>query len=371
MKIGVMLRDIFNQTDAPGIIILNLLDHMLRMDQKNEYILFYMSNAFIDRYKHYPNVKTVLVRAPGKLLWDQVAIPAAARREGIDLLFHPKHTVPLLVNCKTLMHLRGSEYWTHPEHFERFELLYQHLMLPLYCKKASHVIVESDYVKKDFQQFLHIPEEKMTMIYIAQSDRFQLISDPARLAAIRKKYNLPSDFVLTVTRIVQGAKYYPGKNLVNAIRGFQLSKASKTLKFVIVGKHTKKFVEQLDGIPADLREQVIGLDFVPQEDLPEIYNMAKFFLFPSNYESFGVPIAEAMACGCPVITSNIWACPETVGKAGLLVDPKNISEIANAIDQMNFDDHMRECLRRKGFDEVERFKWSMAAKQTLEIINTL
>lgn len=371
MKIGVMLREIGNQTDAPGIIVLNLLDNMLELDRTNEYILFYKNRSFIDRYASYPNVRTIVVPALTKLMWDQLVIPLAVARERIDLLFHPKHSLPLLVKCKTMMHLRGPEYWVFPDHFEKFDLFYQKLMLPFFCRKADRIIVESNYAKKDFQEFLQIPETKMTMIYLAPSNRFQVITDINLLSSIRMKYNLPTDFFLTVTRVVQGKKYYPGKNLTNAIKAFQRCKARSKLKFVVVGRQTRKFIEQLSSIPGEVRKDIIVLDFVQQEDLPAIYNLSKFFLFPSKYESFGVPLTEAMACGCPVITSTDFSCPEVVGNAGILVGPRNISQIADAIDRLSGDAALRENLRAKGFEEAKRFNWQKAAEETLKEIEGL
>ena len=370
MKIGIMLRGIGDQTDAPGIIILNLLDKMLEMDSINEYVLFYRNRSYIERYSGYKNVKSVLVSAPNKLLWDQVAVPFAIKKEKIDLLFHPKHSIPLLAGCKTLMHLRGPEYWVFPEHFEKSDLLYQKIMLPIFCRKATHLIAESNYAMKDFQKFLRIPAHKMTMIYLAPDERFKIISDKEQLAYIIKKYNLPSEFFLTVTRIIQGKKYYDGKNLVNSIKAFQQCKAREKFKFVIVGKQTKKFLEGFH-IPREVQDNIIALDFVPQEELPEIYNLAKFFLFPSKYESFGIPILEAMACGCPVITSTDFSCPEIVGAAGILVDPRNVSDIASAIDRLSFDTGLCENIRKEGLERIENFSWRQAAKKTLKVIKNL
>lgn len=371
MKIGVMMRAIGDQKNAPGIIVLNLIDHLLQLDKSNEYILFFKDRTFIDRYSSHPNVKVVLIPAPSKFIWDQVAIPLAVRREQVDLLFHPKHSLPLLANCKTLMHLRGSEYFTQPDQYKRLDLLYQKTFLPKFCTKATRIIVESEFVKRDFIRLLSIQEQKMTVIYLAPSDKFRVITDIQHLERIKTKYRLPSTFFLTVTRIVEGNKYYSGKNLINSIKGFQESRANKDSKFVIVGKYTKKFVDEHPDIPEDMRKNIIALDFVPQEDLPPIYNMAKFFLFPSYNESFGIPITEAMACGCPVITSTTTACPEIVGQAGILVDPGSIIDISNAIDRLNHDAELREELSRKGLTEAQRFNWRRSAKQTLDIIDSL
>jgi len=366
-----MLRDLGNQTDAPGIIALNLLDHMLAADRTNEYVLFHGGDAFSGRYARLPNVESLVLRAAGKLVWDQVMVPWAARRERVDVLFHPKHSLPLVGRWKSLMHLRGSEYWVYPEYYERLDLVYQRLMLPLYCRKATHLIVESDYVKRDFEKFLGLRPETMTRIHLAPAPRFRPIGDAAALEAARRTYHLPGAFCLTVTRLRQGRKYYPGKNLVEAIEAFRRSKARARLKFVVVGAHTRDFVATSPLIADDVRRELVVLDRVPQEDLPAIYSQAAFFVFPSSYESFGLPLTEAMACGCPVIASQDGACPEIVGDAAVLIDPRNVWQLADAMDTLAGDAGLREHLRRRGLEVAAGFSWRRAADETLRVIDGL
>jgi glycosyltransferase involved in cell wall biosynthesis len=372
MNIGVMMRDIGNQVDAPGIIILNLMDRIIEQDRYNDYFLFYKNESFIDRYRSYPNVESTLIKSSSKLTWDQLSVPKLARKKKLDILFHPKHSIPLMSHCKTLMHLRGAGYWTHPQFCRKPDLLYQRMMTPLYVCKADLLIAESETVKSLFQKYLNIPDEKITRIYLAPSERFRILHDENEIESIKNKYALPSEFILTVTRVIAGKKtYYPGKNLINAMLGFQKSDASKQLKFVIIGRQTKAFVLKNRAISEATKKNIIALDFVPQADLPAIYNLAKCFLFPSFDESFGIPLTEAMACGCPVITSTTAACPEIVGDAGLKVNPWNVQEIATAIDQLHADPILHNRLREKGLAEVKRFNWQRSAAETLAVMNRL
>jgi len=210
----------------------------------------------------------------------------------------------------------------------------------------------------------------MSMIYLAPSRQFRVIEDPAVLAATRERYGLPDDFFLTVTRVVQGKRYYPGKGIDAAIRGFARSKSAEKTTFVVVGRQTRRFMEELEGLPPGVRERILPLDFVSQEDLPALYTLARFFLFPSKYESFGIPITEAMACGCPVITSTEFSCPEIVGDAGVLVDPLDPGAIAGAIDRVYDDPSLRQEMREAGVRQVRKFSWDRAAEETLKVIET-
>ena len=374
MRIGVMLRDINNQVDAPGILMLNLMDKIIEIDRENEYVLFFKDIHFINRYDVYPNVKSILIRSANKLIWDQVMIPLFAMKEKIDILFHPKHSIPFFTSCKTIMHLRGAGYWVNPHFSKKLDLIYQRTISPLYVKKATHVIVESDTVKELFKKFLKVDEKKMTRIYLAPSERFKVISDKQQLDRVRKRYRLPSEFILTVTRVVENkTMYYPGKNLIKALAAFQQFKLkyNSKLNFVIVGRNTKSFIENLENISDQIKESIFALDFVPQKDLPEIYNLAKFFLFPSINESFGIPLTEAMACGCPVITSTITSCPEIVGESAIKIDPFKVEEITEAIAFLDADKNKREELKKNGKEEMKRFCWKRSAEEHIKIFNSI
>jgi glycosyltransferase involved in cell wall biosynthesis len=321
MRIGIMMRDIGNQLDAPGIIVLNIVQALLEIDSRRDYVLFLPNERSIDWLTIRSNAKPVVVKSPYRLLWDQLAIPLAARREKVDIIFHPKHSLPLFTGRKTVMHLRGAEHWESPKGHGQIDLLYNKLFLPFYCRKATHLIAESDSVMRVFQKKLNIPDSKIIRIYLAPSNLFHSALADTDLAACRNKFNLPNDFILTVTKVFQGKRILPRKNLPRTLEAYRHSRTRRQAKFVIVGCGTKAYIDALLDPSDGLRQDLVVLDAVSQKGLPPIYSLAKAFVFPSLYESFGVPILEAMACGCPVITSNTYACKEVAGEAALLVDP--------------------------------------------------
>ena len=371
MRIGVMLRDIGNQVDAPGILMLNLLDQMLRLDEQNQYVLFFKDRAFFDRYRDLPRVEAVHVQARSKLLWDQLAIPLATRGRSLDLLFHPKHSLPLLAPMKTVMQLRGPEYWIHPEYYEPLDLIYQKLFAQLYARKATHLVAESNYALGEFRRLLSIPAEKISMIPLAAHERFRRIEDESIRRAATKKYGLPQRFVFTVTRVVQGKRFYGGKNLDTAIEAFLRSRSHGELKFVIAGRETRRYLDSVGAERGWPLDALLPLDFVPQEDLPTLYSLAESFLFPSRNESFGIPILEAMACGCPVLTSNLSACPETAGGAALLVAPEDREGMSAAIDALTYDAELRARQVARGYEQAAKYDWARSAEEHLRLFERL
>ena len=161
----------------------------------------------------------------------------------------------------------------------------------------------------------------------------------------------------------------PRKNLVRAIEAFGLLKRDSTLKFVIAGKKGWLYDEIFEKVKElNLENEVIFTGYVPDEDLPELYKNAKAFIFVSLYEGFGLPVLEAMSYGIPVLTSNTSSLPEVAGDAALLVDPENTEEIAKGMERLLTDEKLRQQLISKGKEQIKKFSWEKAAKETLQVL---
>jgi len=139
------------------------------------------------------------------------------------------------------------------------------------------------------------------------------------------------------------------------------------VKFVVIGRETKEFFSQRYAPDDDIHNDIIVLDFVAQEELPHIYTLADGFFFPSKYESFGIPILEAMACGCPVITSTSYSCPEVSGGAAILVDRTDIDEMSEALDRLLSSKELQKKMRAEGLKNARNFSWDKAAEETIKV----
>jgi glycosyltransferase involved in cell wall biosynthesis len=365
MKIGVMLRSI-DEKQGIGIYSQNLMDHLLPLDQKNEYVLFYHNSQFLGRYGRLEHVTEKLVKAPNKAIWDQVKIPLEAQREGVDLIFHTKFTVPFLTSCKTMMVLHGSSWFIHPEWYKFADRISIRLLMKLYCRKASCIISNSNMTKQDFVDILNVHKDKIKTIYFGFNPIFEPIDDHVYLESIRKKYGLPRKFILYVGRID------PGKNFGHLIKAF--SKIHTSLQHIMVVAGHPRWGHESDYASIKklgLQEKVLFTDWVPHEDLAAIYNLADLFVFPSFYEGFGIPLLEAMACGCPAIVSGTGAFPEIAGEAALLINPHNPDETAEAIRKILTDDSLRNALRKKGLLRAKAFNWDKCARETIAVFESL
>ena len=139
MKIGIMART-FDDRDGVGIANRNIIDRMIDIDRETEFVVLFRNRKHLGRYEQYDNVKEILLRAPNKLIWDQVLVPYYARRENVDLIYHPKFTVPLLTGRPTVAVCQGLEYYTLPQFYVWYDLMYAKMFLPFYYKKARNIL---------------------------------------------------------------------------------------------------------------------------------------------------------------------------------------------------------------------------------------
>ena len=229
-------------------------------------------------------------------------------------------------------------------------------------KKAAGIIAISQATKNDLMRYLGIPSERISVVYLGVDHKlFQPVS--------HRIYNHP--YVLFV------GSEYPRKNFAGLLEAFSQLKAESRfneLKLVKIGRaggreadfkgQTMKVVNALG-----LVREVIFTGFVPEADLPAYYSGAEVLILPSFYEGFGLPPAEAMACGCPVITSNTTSLPEVVGRAGIMVDPHDTDSLAQAMRQILTNNQLRDGMIRKGLEQAKKFSWEKTAEQTLEVYN--
>ena len=307
-------------------------------------------------------------------LWHRLHIPLPVTTfTGSQDLFHATDFVlpPTPRRTRTLLTVHDLSFVRDPDSASPALRRYLNDVVPASVTKAHHVLADSQATKDDLIELYRVLPEKVTVLYSGVDPRFSPDKQRGEEERIRKRYKLGHQpFILGLGTL------HPRKNYNRLISSFaQIADVSRRLdgrpithNLVIVGKQGWLF----DSIKADaarlgLRTRLIFPGYADDEDLPALYRAADLFVFPSLYEGFGLPPLEAMACGTPVITSNVSSLPEVVGDAGLTVDPTDIYELANAMSHALQDRELRERMISTGLARASEFTWLRSARQLRDI----
>jgi glycosyltransferase involved in cell wall biosynthesis len=236
-------------------------------------------------------------------------------------------------------------------------------MMRMSARRAKAIIADSESTRRDAMRILHIPAEKIFTVPLGIGEEFHPISDAALLEDCRRRYNLPEVFMLYVGLVE------PRKNLPLLLEAYAgLAQQQNPPPLIVVGRFgwmSEDVLRQIEAL--HLQDKVQFTGYVPDADLPLVYNLAQSLLYPSRYEGFGFPPLEAMACGTPVITTAVSAMQDQVGDAGLLVPPQDEQALIEAMRQLLNDRALREDLSVRGQRQAEKFTWNQTASKTLQI----
>lgn len=372
MRIGIMMRSA-DEVGGISVYARNIVEELLKIDAANTYVLFYKTDKHLGRYKHYPNCRELLLPGRSKAIWDQVQIPRAARREKVDLIFNPKFTVPLFTRCKTVMVVHGADWFIPPfdEVYNSLDVFYIKRVMPLYLRKADFVTSVSDYSTDGFVQAFPWLRDKIKTVYFGPHRNFRVIEDRDRLESVRARYNLPQEFILTVIRYDHGTKN-TRKNFPGMVEAYaKYKRMGGKEKFVVVGRDCDMYARENDLEGLGVKEDVLFPGLVDQEDLPAFYNLASLYLYTTIIEAFPIPTTEAMACGCPIVTSDSTGLKELTEGVSVAVEPTDTDAIAGAISKVLSDPALQKEMRAKGLERSKMFSWEKCARQTLEIFERL
>ncbi|MDO8659081.1 MAG: glycosyltransferase family 1 protein [Candidatus Parcubacteria bacterium] len=326
---------------------------------------FYLQNLRSSLEKYYPENKYIYFKRGDLLAKD------------IDVIHYPYFepfflTLPVFYKNKKIVTVHDLTPLVFPDHFKpglRGNLRWQIQKLAL--KNANAIITDSNSSKKDIIKYAGINSAKITVVYLAAGSEFKKIEIENWKLKIKKRYSLPDSFVLYVGDATWN------KNLPRLIEA--TSKINVPL--VMVGKAlidedidvqnpwNKDLVKVQEM--AKRNKNVFRLGFVSSEDLVALYNAATLFIMPSIYEGFGLPILEAMSCGCPVVASRGGSLAEVVGTAGEYVDPYDAGSISSGIDKVFNSLNLQKELSQKGITQAEKFTWRKTADETMDVYKSV
>jgi glycosyltransferase involved in cell wall biosynthesis len=263
--------------------------------------------------------------------------------------------------------LHGSEWFVIPEHFLKHDQWYFNFFVPLYCRHSDAFIAVSNAVKADVVRHTGVDPNKVFPIHNGfDPGLFQPVRDPVRLRQVREKYKLPERFILWCGQIESR------KNVSRLLQAFARIKDDIPHQLVLAGEQRWSTRAELKVMQElRLEERVYFPGWIEHTDLPAVYSLADLFSFPSLYEGFGIPLIEAMACGCPIVTANTCAPPEVLEGSGVLVDPLSVDDIAAGMMRVLSDPELRAAMIARGIERSKDFGWEKCARQVLAVFDTL
>ena len=366
MRIAVDGRLLYYRRAGIGQYTLRLLEALTQVAPQEQFLLL-LDRRQPGRPLQAPNLRTVPLYTPSHHRWESVTLPVELFPLGLDLLHSPDFVLPArrsyagVMTVHDLAFLRNPQ-WVTPQAARYYGRVRQAV------RSAERVIAVSECTKRDLLELLAVPEEKVAVVYEAAGASFR----PLGLAAEERRTFHdrllgPQQFALFVGTIE------PRKNLPGLLRAFQQMRArypdlEPHPRLVIAGAQGW-LSEAVFGLVHELNlaQEVVSVGPVSLEELVWLYNAARFLVFPSLYEGFGLPALEALACGTPVIAASAGALPEVVGPAGLLVDPQDVDGWAEAMARLWGDAAEREQLRTRGLERAGHFSWEQAARETLAV----
>lgn len=346
-----------------------LLKALAKIDSKNRYIVYLRPSSSQRFLKDWPpNFQFSLCEAVHllsfKFFWTQAGLALQTFKDKPDILFVPAHTLPIIrrPGLKTVItvHDLGSEYL--PGMHQLKQRLYLGFMQKYQLQGATKIIAVSQATKEDLIKKVGIEPKKISVVYEGYNKKLFKSVKGDTLVNTLICYDLqPKTYYLFVGTV------QPRKNLARLIRAFS-HLSDNNLKLVIAG--LKGWLsDEIYELPKKLgiEDRVKFLGYVPEEDIPALYSGAVALTFPSLFEGFGLPILEAQACGCPVLTSNISSMPEVAGKGAVYVDPYNIDDIVDGMEKLQVTDYRLQVIKA-GLGNVRRFSWEKCAGETLEVL---
>lgn len=381
MRIGIDYTSAVWQGAGIGRYTRELVRAVVAQGHAYEYVLFYAACGLTEQHflkdmhrlqADFPYVRAAPIPlSPRRLtqLWQRLRVPLPVEvfTGRLDVLHAPDFVVPP-TRAPALLTIHDLSFLIYPQFAVPSMVRYLSIAVPRSLTRAAMVLADSEATRQDLARLLHMPPERVTVVYPGVSNAFQPLP-PAVYEPVRRRLGLPDDFLLFVSTL------NPRKNVVRIVEAFASLIADgqrPALNLVLAGQRGWLYDEIFAAIERlQLGERVRALDFVDDSDLPALYNAAAACVYPSLYEGFGLPALEALACGTPLVTANNSSLTEVAEGSAVLADAEDVESIARGIAQVLDDAALRSRFRAAGLERAKQFTWEHAAAQVLECYQRL
>lgn len=366
MKIGIEAQRIFRKNKhGMDYVVLQEIKELQQMETSHEFYVFVKpgEDHCVESSK---NVHIIELQCPSYPLWEQWALPRAAKHYSIELLHCTSNTapiwcdIPLVLTLHDIIFLEPRDKQNHSL-YQNMGWLYRRLDVPRILDKCRRIITVSNFEMENIITKLRIPRERMAMIYNGYNEWFHPMEDTQE---VFKKYIPEKGFFFFLGNT--DPKKNTERTLVAYSNYLNRSQVKRNLLMADLDPEYLNGIIERNHIE-NIREHIVMPGYIINSDLPYIYNNAFAFLYTSLRESFGIPLLEGMACGVPVITSNTSSMPEIAGKDAILINPENSNEITDVMLKLETDDAFYQKQKEIGLERATLFSWRKTAEQLLKL----
>ena len=366
MKIGIEAQRIFRANKhGMDYVVLQEILQLQQIDQQNEYYVFVKPGPDVC-VKCSVNVHVVELSAPSYPLWEQWALPRAAKKAGVDLLHCTSNTAPICCDVPLVLTLHDIIFMeprdkNNKSVYQNLGWLYRRLVVPRILPQCRRIITVSNFELENIINKLHIDRHRMAMIYNGYNEWFKPRTDGEDIV---RKYIEQTGYLFFLGNT--DPKKNTERTLVAYARYLEQSAVKRHLLMADLDRQYLDDIISRNHIEP-IRDYLHMPGYIPNADLCHIYNHAFAFLYTSLRESFGIPLLEGMACGTPVVTSNTSSMPEIAGPDAILINPEKPDEIAQALLRLETDTAFHEAQRQLGLERVKLFSWQNTARRLLSL----
>jgi len=357
MKIGIDAHSLEGKRTGVGRVLINLLKQWDSFDNDIEFILYFKKE--IPELNLSNKFKNKLINSNSNALFMHYHLPKEVKKDKIDILFCPSYVSPIFYKRKTALILHDIIYQAHPEMYN-WPSFWDKILLKKFskisAKKAKVIFTPSEFSKKEVIKHYQVNPDKVFSTPWGIDNDFKKINDQKELDKVKEKYKIKDKFIFYLGSIFN-RRYLP-----EIIKAFEkISNKLSNYQFLIVG--TNYTNQKLTG------KSILRYDYLKGKDLVSLYNAADLFIYLSDYEGFGLPPLESIACGTPVITSKKTSIPEVMSESAIYIkDNSDVNEISEAIYIGLTNENLRKDLIEKGQEQIKKFSWQRCAKQILDTL---
>jgi len=369
MKVGIDSRLPYYQMGGISQYILHLLPALAAIDGENTYQIFHSRK---DQKNYTPGNATNFQRkrlyTPCHHRIERWSLGIELLPQRLDLYHSPDFIPPAFGPQKRIITVHDLNFLHYPDFLTSESRRYYLDQIEWAVNEADHIIADSEHTRRDLVEILGVPEDRVSTVYLAANPIYQETRSPEEIDRVLQRYNLLPGFVLFVGTIS------PRKNVDSLLKAYEKlqNETQVRVPLILVGGRgwlSDDVFTEIERLST--RFDIRHLENVPDYDLSCLYSSAGVLTLPSYYEGFGLPVLEAMHCGCPVISSNCGSLPEIVGEAGVLLNPDDLEGWTSSIRELMLDKEKREIAESKGRAQALSFSWSRAAAETLDLYQSV